>query len=627
MPLMKYSAGEVSRMRSLMTRKKDYRFFKKCSSSLFIIPMPRIFSRWTPCLALTFLLLANFSQAATLTSSVDRTTIAENETFTLHVTYDDDPEDMEIDAALLQQQFKVANSNKTSSIQILNGHANRSTSWYFELAPRTTGNLLIPSFSINNTFSEAITIVVTAAPKAIINTNQNFYSEADIDKKQVHVQEQIIVTWRLASSLPISNPVMAEPKIDNVVVHNLGVHQYQRSSANGKIEMVLEQRFALFPQKSGTLTIPSQKFQFVATNERRLQNGFIRNVQQKRIIATDEQTISVLPADTAGNKAWLPALKLSIAQDFNGLHADGTATVGEAFTRIITLRAIGLTAEQLPSPELDVASFKTYKDKPEFQNDSSDKGVLGVRAEKVTMIPSQAGIMTLPALQVPWYNTTTAQWETAQVPARDIVVSPGKTAQANTIPSTNASPTNSPLKNPTSTDINTPGANNTQSQPPDDALPHKILGFSRKTIFVIGLLTAALMLLLVKLYLMQRQLNALQTADFLPDRVSPTNAIKKHSDTLIQAANTEDQTVFYKSVLDWAAQNWQTNPPHTLKEIASRVDDETLRQHLLSLDASLYGAKPVTSSLVDIAIALQKQNKPEIALATERKQLEDLYRS
>lgn len=82
-------------------------------------------------------------------------------------------------------------------------------------------------------------------------------------------------------------------------------------------------------------------------------------------------------------------LGVEIVKDFSGLQQQGTATVGEAFTRVISIRASGLTAEQLPAPTLEVNGFKTYSDKPVFTNNNNDKGVYGIRTERVTMIPAK----------------------------------------------------------------------------------------------------------------------------------------------------------------------------------------------------------------------------------------------
>lgn len=585
------------------------------------------------------LILLPFSvQAATLTSTVDRTTIPMNETFTLHVTYDGDADDQEIDTTLLQQQFKIAGRNKTSSIQVINGNASRNTTWYFELAARKTGTALIPSFSINDTYSEAITITVTDVPRAVANTNQSIYSEVVVDKRTVHVQEQVVVTWRLVSSLPISDPAMDAPGIDNVLVHDLGSRQYQRSSANGTVEMVIEQRYAFFPQQSGVAVIPPQQFEFRINTTRRFRTGIVANTQEKRRVSTEPQTITVLPAETGtgttvANQQWLPALGMEIVQDFTGLQQQGTATVGEAFTRVISIRASGLTAEQLPAPALEVNGFKTYSDKPEFTNHNNDKGVYGIRTERVTMIPAKDGTLTLPAIQIPWYNTATGQWENAQLAARTIVVLPASNnAAATATTAGNQSPDN-PLPDDNHSDReHTQGATPAQEQP---GAASKLYGFSTLTLGLIAALLLALVLALAKLLMMQRKMQALLANGSLPTtaaRLSPAETAKATADSLAHAITSGDVPAFYKAVLQWGRQHWASNPPHSLADMAARLDDVILREQLLALDACLYGGQSSLPSLSDIGTGLQQyaaSTKPASAKpsSADKPQLEDLYRN
>lgn len=79
-----------------------------------------------------------------------------------------------------------------------------------------------------------------------------------------------------------------------------------------KVEMVIEQRYAFFPQQSGTVVIPAQ-FEFRVNTSRRFRTGIMATTQEKRRVNTEPQTITVLPAETGGaatpvNDQWLPAL-------------------------------------------------------------------------------------------------------------------------------------------------------------------------------------------------------------------------------------------------------------------------------------------------------------------------------
>jgi hypothetical protein len=98
--------------------------------------------------------------------------------------------------------------------------------------------------------------------------------------------------------------------------------------------------------------------------------------------------------------------------------------VGEPLTRTLTLRAKGSTVGQLP--ELHHAAseeeVKSYPDQPVLQEEKNADGLTASRQEKIALIPSKAGSFTLPAIEIPWFNTRTQQMEMAKIPETTIEV-------------------------------------------------------------------------------------------------------------------------------------------------------------------------------------------------------------
>jgi hypothetical protein len=336
----------------------------------------------------------------------------------------------------------------------------------------------------------------------------------------------------------------------------------------------------------------------------------------------------VLPAESnnnavvAGNninQQWLPALSLSIDQQLAELNNLGQATVGEPFTRTITMRASGLMAEQLPTSSTDIQGFKTYIDKPEFKNDNNDKGVLSTHIERITMIPSQSGTFKLPAIKIPWYNTASKQWETAEIPARDIEVVLGKATNA--LPAKEDPATPSSLNPLVSSDASSNHVNKNE-QPAGNAFYKQI---SPVTFGVIAILIIALLFLAIKIILMQRKMHALLTTGALPTTDTVIPHAKANSNVLMTSAESGDIAVFYKALLQWSRQHWSTNPPHTLADIAERVNDTDLHEQLMALDACLYGSNTTPPSLSNIAQAMQKVSSGNTSVIAEKPQLDELY--
>ncbi|MDQ7003070.1 MAG: hypothetical protein Q9N02_10375, partial [Ghiorsea sp.] len=171
----------------------------------------------------------------------------------------------------------------------------------------------------------------------------------------------------------------------------------------------------------GDLTILAVQFNGVINQNRS------RFSQGKTVrLRSEPLTLHVKPKpSTWQSGAWLPAQSLTLQEQW----LDGampTYRVGEAFTRVIELQAQGLTAAQLP-PLLEgkkIDGFKLYPDKPELEILVKGEGIVGVRREKVAMVPTKAGKLWLPEIRVTWWNTATQTTQRAIIAARAIEVLP-----------------------------------------------------------------------------------------------------------------------------------------------------------------------------------------------------------
>jgi hypothetical protein len=85
-----------------------------------------------------------------------------------------------------------------------------------------------------------------------------------------------------------------------------------------------------------------------------------------------------------------------------------------------------LTSAQLPElTQTRVDGIKLYPDKPLLQDKKTGAGITGIRQQKIALIPTAAGIYTLPEVTLPWWNVVTGKQEKAHIPARTIEVKAG----------------------------------------------------------------------------------------------------------------------------------------------------------------------------------------------------------
>ena len=368
--------------------------------------------------------------AAEVEVTIDRNPVQVNESFQLVFSLDHTPT-RDPDFSTLQQHFLVLGNNRSNNISIINGEYQRSVKWTLRLMAKQIGEYVIPAIRFGDERSEPFQVTVQPSSLSTLPHDQQIL-ELTVDRSEVYVQSQVILTMRLLSATDISAYQFGKiPAQDlNLVVEPLGdLRQYQTRIAD-RSYLVLEQQFALFPQQSGQLEIPPVPAE-VRLSSRSTTDPFSRGGEVRRF---ESQSIPIdvkpIPAEFVGDY-WLPADSVELLEqwppDLSKLVA------GEPVTRSITLVASGLTAAQLPEIDLPaINGIKQYPDQPVLQDNRSSKGVRAQRVQKVALIPMGPGLYRVPEISVKWWNRVSGEVETATLPARNLVVDPA--VELNPIP-------------------------------------------------------------------------------------------------------------------------------------------------------------------------------------------------
>jgi hypothetical protein len=126
---------------------------------------------------------------------------------------------------------------------------------------------------------------------------------------------------------------------------------------------------------------------------------------------------------------WLPAQRVSLSEKWSD---DSTAlTVGIPRTRQVTIEADGLLETQLPElPLPQAAGIRQYADQPELAHDVTPEGFKSKRTVSMAVIAQAPGSITLPKLELPWWNVKTQAWEVASLPERAFNVAPSAESAA-----------------------------------------------------------------------------------------------------------------------------------------------------------------------------------------------------
>ncbi|MEY3880659.1 MAG: hypothetical protein RIQ94_1455 [Pseudomonadota bacterium] len=557
----------------------------------------RFFASLVFFLLILLMLFSHGTFAADITVSLDRNPVNLDESFQIMFTATESPDD-DPDFTPLEQDFSILNQSNSSSSSWVNGKSSKTVLWTVNVMAKHLGSLVIPAIKFGKDVSNSSTVLVADnATKKTVNTDEDLYIEVEATPENPFIQSQVFYTLRLYTKVDISQARLNEPDLADAVIERLGEDSNYNTQVNGLNYSVTERKYALFPQKSGQLTIkPLILTAEVLTNSRPSFNGFFNSQMSKtKRVESKAITLNVKPVPTAfTGKHWLSAEQLVLKQEWSGDIQQ--MKVGEPLTRTLSLIAKGTTVGQLP--ELNTTEtndrLKAYPDQPVLQEQKKVDGLLAFREEKIALIPSKSGSYTLPAIEIPWFNTKSQKMELAKIPETTL--------------STVAVASQSEVINP----IVTP-------EVPKNTETSLVIESPKKTnIWLwVSLLLAVGWLITVIVFLTKRKVTE-PVIEINDSDIKLKDCIKN----LKNACRANDAAATKNALLEWGRQKFNVANLGAIAEYS----DARLRDEILDLNQTLYGKGVGQWQGKKLFQAFTENKAREKIAVTEDNSLEPLYR-
>lgn len=561
---------------------------------------PKAYSRarhWWLALLVCCLFMARAFAAPELTASVDRDHISIEETFTLDVKLNEQVTFGSPDFEPLADSFDVLSTSRNNQYQSINGQVESWTQWRLTLAPRRSGKLTIPALSFKGASTRPIPIEVDEpSDQPLANAEQPVYIETSVDKNHAYVQEQLLLTQRLMTSVNLTSVKSEDLTVDGAQVKQVSQQQFQKR-INGRQYAVIEVTYAIFPERSGKLVIPAVNWN-VGVDDGRADpifghDPFFRQGGKILRLRTREQRIDVNPQPAGfDGRDWLPATQVSLLQSWSG--DPSSFRVGEPLTRTITLQADGLTSAQLPPlPLEETDGLKYYPDQPQQNDTVSSDGVSATRTESYAIVPTRAGTFTLPAMTVSWWDTNTDSLRKATLPPQQIKVG-AAAGGAPAAPQTTAN-TSALIPDPEATDSAAASSQASPGENPADAETGS-RRYLWPAICAVLLLSNLVTLLL---WLSGRQYRGNNsTSAQLPEHQTAASASSEREllRQLKDAARQNQPLLVRAALIDWARSHWPDNPPANLQDIISLTPSPALQAAIKALDSALFNPQASADS-------------------------------
>ena len=363
-------------------------------------------------------------QAADVSVKLDRNSIVEGETVTLILQTDDPKQNLDADLAELENDFAVLDRRSETQMSIVNGRQSATVRLMLVLEPRRSGDLQIPPLNVGASTTRAIELHVDPAPELEPGELPAVFIEVGVtpETSPHYVNAQLGLTVRVYYKQNLTEAAISQPEPSPASVRLLDELAFQ-ADRNGVRYRVLERRYAIFPERSGELTIPPLQLSGRLV-ERRNDRLWQPSVRGRRIQAKSEAiqlTIQPRPASAAGN-SWQPARQLELSEQ---LSASDGLRVGEPVTRTVIVDAVGLEEHMITEPDWpEIGHVRIYPDQPQGISRDDGQWVLGHKEFRYAVVPEKEGELVLPELTVHWWDTISDRQRTSVLPSRVIQVQP-----------------------------------------------------------------------------------------------------------------------------------------------------------------------------------------------------------
>ncbi|MFO1498109.1 MAG: BatD family protein [Verrucomicrobiota bacterium] len=392
-------------------------------------------------------ILAPFAtRAASLTATLDRSTISLGESATLSLTFTDGTPTRI--SGIQVPNLSVQSRGDRREISVVNGQMSSSRTFDYSLTPSQPGDYVIPSVQAEvdrqTLTTQPLTLRVT---KAAAGSGLAFLKLIP-SKDTVYVGETFPVEVQLFLATRQDSLQMPQVEGEGFVLGKMAQPSQSSTQIGNQIYTVGTFPLTAVAVKTGQLKLGPAQCSLVlhiqaARNRSLFDDVFGGGVQRRPITLTSEaQAINVLPLPAENRPA-----------GFNGAIGDFSFNVSASPTNLLAGDPITLRLQVSGRGNLDALPFPGGTDWPDFKlyaptskSEMTDPiGMAGVKTFERVVIPQHFEIKEIPAIRFSFFDPAKKAYRTLEQPAIPIQVRssqaqpPQPTVMADTKPADDAS--------------------------------------------------------------------------------------------------------------------------------------------------------------------------------------------
>ncbi len=416
----------------LLQKSKIRRFFLAVFLVLLLLPQPAK------------------SQGPPITARVNTTRISTDELVVLTVTVVDDSAQQPRPLLPRLDGLAVVDLDIATDVDLIDGQIHTEVIYTYRLQARRTGSLTIPPIAVKiddqtyKTPPVSIEVSQGAAPapspgNAVIPEDisppadmegQDFFIEAEVDRVNPFVGQQIIYTFRFYQALQVyREPQYEEPLLTEFETMGLPVQEYNLDVAE-RTYLVTEIRTALFPNTPGDMTIGPARLMLPG------------NIYEEPVdLYTEPIEINVrsLPKNAP------PGFNGAVGQyQVEASFSPQVAVVNQPSTLFVSVSGIGNIRDlpELAWPELE--GWQAYNSLTSMTTAMEGNMFTGTRVYERVMVPGQIGEFVIPAIPFIYFDPIAVEYKRVDTESLSVKVIPAPTPDATAL-AVGAGPTSTPM--------------------------------------------------------------------------------------------------------------------------------------------------------------------------------------
>ncbi len=331
--------------------------------------------------------------------------------------------------------FEVTLLGPRTSISIVNGVMNSRISYVYQLTPRREGSLSTPraTVSVEGKTMAITPLQVPVGASHLKNdlTHQDggdlLFLRQTVSPTSVYEGQQVVHTLSVYTRVDLSELAIEEPTNDGVWQETIADNQRSIREVNRVEYTTVESLKALFPLRSGTITIPARKLKAKIPDQRALDNPlsldpfsdqffqqFLNRVELKPVSVTSNElslAVKPLPAMTEEQRRSAPPVPVVGPTSIRVEYPLEAVSTGETKTISIVVTSEGNLNTLKTIPLQAPPRFKVYEERPEVRTDRRNGKLITQKLFKYSLLSLSPGLTRIPGAKLTYFNPQTDSYD------------------------------------------------------------------------------------------------------------------------------------------------------------------------------------------------------------------------